>query len=154
MKHLLWRSVLTVVLKPLLLGTPTSAPQAAEKAKPKAGAEKSAAATDGVEIEEEAKAILTRWADVLAKTPRLSVTAETGYDAVQPSGQKIEFGSTITFTISRPDHLRIDFVQRDGSHRSFRFDGKAIAVFDEEDKVYATVEKPGTFQVAEDYFID
>jgi hypothetical protein len=154
MKHSLWRSVLPLVLTLSFLGTPAGAQQDAEKTDLKASTNKPEAGTSGTEIEQEAKEILTRWAEALAKTQRFSVTVETGYDAVQPSGQKVEFGATNTFTVSRPDHLRIDVNSRDGAERSFRFDGKEIAVFDKADKVYATAAKPGTFEAAVNYFID
>jgi hypothetical protein len=154
MKHSLWRSVLPLVLTLSFLGTPAGAQQAAEKADQKASTDKPEAATSGTETEKEAQEILTRWAEALAKTPRFSVTVESGYDAVQPSGQKVEFGATNTFTVSRPNHFRVDVNSRDGAERSFRFDGKEIAVFDKADKVYATAAKPGTFEAAVHYFID
>ena len=53
----------------------------------------------------DAKALLLRMADHLAKAQRFSVTMETGYDAVQSSGQKIEFGETRKILLSRPDNL-------------------------------------------------
>ncbi len=38
------------------------------------------------------RALLMRMADFLSKTPRFSVGIRNGYDVVQESGQKIEFG--------------------------------------------------------------
>lgn len=146
MKYVQWWPVLTAALTLWLPGAPASAQQAANKADSQAG--------KGQEVEAQAKEILTRWADALAKAQRFSVTVDTGYDAVQPSGQKVEFGSTNTFTIARPDHLRIDINQRDGTQRNFRFDGKDIAVSDQADKVYATVAKSGNSEAAVEYFID
>ncbi|NOT54456.1 MAG: alpha/beta fold hydrolase [Deltaproteobacteria bacterium] len=148
MKHLLWRSALTMVLTVWLCGAPAGAQQAAEEADPKASTNTPEASTSDTEIEKEAKEILTRWASALAKAPRFSVTVETGYDTVQPSGQKVEFGSTRKFTFLRPNQMRLDIENRDGSHRGFRFDGKTIGVFDVEEKVHATAEKPGTFEEA------
>ena len=154
MKRLPWRCVLIMVLILWPLGTPPGAQPAAEKTDSKTDAKKPATETAVPEIEEEAKQILTRWAEALAKAQRFSVIVDTGWDSVQPSGQKVEFGSTNTVTVSRPDHLRVAFDHRNGTHRGFRFDGKTIAVFDQGDKVYATVEKPGTSDIAVDYFID
>jgi hypothetical protein len=79
---------------------------------------------------------------------------DIGYDVVQDSGEKIEFGETRTIVMRRPDHLRIDTVNRDGSRRGFVFDGKEIAVFDVEDKVYATATQPGSTDEAIDYFVN
>jgi hypothetical protein len=106
------------------------------------------------EIEERAMAILERVARVLAQAQRFSVTVDIGYDVVQDSGQKIEFGETRTIVMRRPDHMRIDTVDRNGSRRGFIFDGKELAVFDIEDKVYATLAKTGTTDEAIDYFVN
>jgi hypothetical protein len=106
------------------------------------------------EIEERAMGILERVAQVLAQAQRYSVTVDIGYDVVQDSGQKIELGETRTIVVRRPDHIRIDTVARDGSRRGFIFDGKELAVFDIEDKVYATLAKTGTIDDAIDYFVN
>jgi hypothetical protein len=87
MKHLLWRSVLTVALTFWLLGTPSGAQQKAEKADPKAGTEKSASGTANPDVEEKALAVFNKMATFLSQAPKLSVTIESGYDAVQPSGR-------------------------------------------------------------------
>lgn len=154
MKHLLWRSVLTVALTFWLLGTSTDAQQADKKAEPKAGAEKSESGAANPDVEEKAFAILKKANDFLVKAQHFSVTAETDYDTVQDSGVKVEFGATRKYTINRPDRVRIDTDSRDGNHRGFRFDGKEIAVFDTDQKVYATAEHPGTIDEAFAYFVD
>jgi hypothetical protein len=91
-------------------------------------------------------------ASFLGKAPRLSVTAECTYDVVQDSGAKIEFGERRLMTIRRPDRAHIEVTNRDGTRRGLVFDGKRLAVFDVEQKVYATAAKPGTIDVAFDYF--
>ena len=106
------------------------------------------------EIEAQAMAVIERVATVLAQAQRFSVTVDTGYDVVQDSGQKIEFGATRTMVVRRPDRIRIETVSRDGSRRGFIFDGKELAVFDVDDKVYATHAKSGTIDDAIDYFVN
>jgi hypothetical protein len=91
-------------------------------------------------------------ASLLAKAPRLSVTADCIYDVVQDSGQKIEFGELRAITLRRPDRARIDTTRRDGVRRGLVFDGKQLAAFDLDQKVYATVPKTGTTDAAFDYF--
>jgi outer membrane lipoprotein-sorting protein len=91
-------------------------------------------------------------ASFLAKVPRLSVTADCAYDVVQDSGQKIEFGEVRAITLRRPDRARIETTRRDGTHRGLVFDGKQLAAFDVDEKVYATVPKTGTIDTAFDYF--
>ena len=106
------------------------------------------------EIEEKAMSILKRMADYLSKAQSFSVMQEISYDAVQESGQKIEFGSVRKVTIIRPNRARIDVTDRDGSKSGFIFDGKQIAVFNTEPNVYATVSKAGTLDEAMDYFTE
>jgi hypothetical protein len=103
-------------------------------------------------IEEKAETIVKRMAAVLSQAKQLSFTADVGFDVVQDSGQKIEFGETRKIVVRRPDHIRVDVTKRDGSVSGFVFDGKQIAVFNVQDKVYATVAKPGTVDEAIDYF--
>lgn len=106
------------------------------------------------EIDENAMSILKRMANFLSRTQGFSVTAEIGYDAVQNSGQKIEFGSTREITIRRPDRVRMDVQDRDGSKSGFIFDGKDISVFNTKPNVYAIASKPGTLDAAFDYFTE
>ena len=68
-------------------------------------------------------------ADFLSQAQHFSVTAEIGFDVVQASGEKLEFGETRQFLIRRPDRMRVDITKRDGSTSGFRFDGQEIAVF-------------------------
>jgi hypothetical protein len=91
--------------------------------------------TANPEVEPQAMVILDGMVTTLAQAKHFSVTVDIGYDVVQDSGQRIEFGETRTIIMRRPDHLRIDTVNRDGSQRGFIFDGKTLAVFDVDDKV-------------------
>ncbi|TMA92308.1 MAG: DUF2092 domain-containing protein [Deltaproteobacteria bacterium] len=104
--------------------------------------------------ENRAAARLEAMATFLAKAQRLSVTIDCAYDVVQDSGEKIEFGERRVVALRRPDHARIDVTRRDGSRRGLLFDGTQLAVFDLDEKVYATVSKPGTVDAAFDYFVN
>jgi hypothetical protein len=106
------------------------------------------------EIEEKAMTVVKRMATVLSQAKQFSFTADVGFDVVQDSGQKIEFGETRKIVVRRPDHARVDVTKRDGSSSGFVFDGKQIAVFNVQDKVYATAAKPGTLDEAIAYFIN
>jgi len=138
---------LTVALAVWFLGLSTGAPQAAEKAKPKAAA-------DTGEVEEKALAVFNKMATFLSQAQKLSVTIESGYDAVQPSGLKVGFREIRKFILRRLDRVRFDTESRDGNPRGFVFDGKEIGVFDTNQKVYATAAESGTINHAFDYFID
>jgi len=124
----------------LLLGTPTLRAQEAKTA----------------EGDPSAKAMqsLTRMSKFLSAAKQFRATVEIGYDIVQDWGQKIEFGETRVITVRRPDRLRADTTDRDGSTSGIVFDGKQIAVFDTNEKVYATVDRPGSIDGAIAYFVN
>jgi hypothetical protein len=101
----------------------------------------------------QAKAFLMGMAKFLAQTQRFSVNIRSGYDAVQESGQKIEFGEIRKLTVSRPDRLRIEVEQSNGNKNLVLFDGKEITVFSTPQNVYAKASKPGSLDEAIAYFI-
>ena len=97
---------------------------------------------------------LEAMANFLAKAQSLSVVADCKYDVVQDSGQKIEFGERRAMTLRRPDRVRVDVTRRDGARRGLLFDGAQLTAFDADEKVYATVPKPGTADAALAHFTD
>jgi len=107
---------------------------------------------DAQKSEEQAMAVMKRMADYISKAQRFSVMVDTGFDAVQEFGQKIEFGETRKIVLSRPDRLRVDATKRDGSKSEFVFDGKEIALYFARENVYATEARPGTVDQAVAYF--
>lgn len=107
---------------------------------------------DAQKSEEQARAIMMRMADYLSKAQSFSVTADTGFDAVQEFGQKIEFGEIRKMVVNRPDRLRVEATKRDGSKSELIFDGKAIALYFAKENVYATEARPGTVDKAIEYF--
>ena len=96
---------------------------------------------------------LMKAAEFLAKAQRFSVTVDIGYDVEQPWGQKLEFGALRKVTVRRPDRMAVDITDRDGHRRGFRFDGKRLAFFGLEEKVYAMAQKSGDIDAALAYFI-
>jgi hypothetical protein len=99
-----------------------------------------------------AAARLEAMARLLAKTRNVVVTVDCKYDVLQDSGQKIEFGERREITLRRPDRARVDVTRRDGSRRGILFDGAQLTAFDLDQKVYATVPRPGTVDTAFAYF--
>ncbi len=124
---------LLVVLGPLLLSAPP------------------AAAKGGDDPDERAVSRLEAMAAFLVEAKRLSVTIASTWDVTQGTGEKIEFGETRVVTIRRPDRARVEVSRRDGSRRGFLFDGTQLAVFDLDQKVYATAPRPGTLDAALEY---
>jgi hypothetical protein len=104
--------------------------------------------------EQRAMAILKNMSEYLAKAERFSVTIRDGYDAIQESGQKIEYGEVRKVTVSRPDRLRFEIERSDGEKALVIFDGKEITVYTANKNAYATVSKPGTLDQAIKYAVD
>src|SRR5580765_5239332 len=89
------------------------------------------AAAAETETQAQARAILMRMAGFLGGAPRFGVSVRAGYDAVQKSGQKIEFGDMRKVTVSRPDRLRMEGERSDGVKTLTVFNGKEIVLIDE-----------------------
>lgn len=104
---------------------------------------KAPAAAVAAESQVQANAILMRMADFLATTQSFSVSVHGNYDAVQASGQKIEFGEARKVTLSRPDRLRLEGESSDGARTLTVFNGKEIMLVDAARNVYATAPQPG-----------
>ena len=66
--------------------------------------------------------ILMGRARLLSRPQPFSVNIRSGYDAVQPSGQKIESGEKRTLTESRPDRMRAEVQHSDGDKNLVLFD--------------------------------
>ena len=111
------------------------------------------AAAAETETQAQARAILMRMADFLAGAQSFSVSVRGGYDAVQKSGQKIEFGEMRKVTLSRPDRLRVEGERSDGAKTLTVFTGKAIVLIDETSNVYATAPQPGGVDDTIVYFV-
>ncbi len=102
---------------------------------------------------DQALAILMRSSNFLNDQPSLRFDAVLGFDAVQPWGQKLEFGGSRGVTLRRPDRLRVEVQQRDGEEQTLLFDGQRLAVVIPAENAFALVEKPGTFDELLDYLI-
>lgn len=101
----------------------------------------------------EAKDILMRMANFLAKTPRFTVKLRSHYDVLQETGQMIEFGENRSITVSRPNGLRVEVEHSDGDKHLVLYDGKLITAFSPSEKVYAQTSKPGGIDAAITYFL-
>ena len=116
-----------------------------------------AAATKGPEpqavVEPEAKDVLMRMAEFLAKTPRFSLNLRANYDVLQESGQMIEFSEALSITLSRPNGLRVEVEQSDGKKQLVLYDGEQITAVRLSRNVYAQASKPGGIDAAVTYFV-
>ena len=121
--------------------------------RPESPATPGSASQAAAEPQADAEAILMGMAKFLSQAQRFTVSIRGGYDVVQASGQKIEFGYLRKVTLSRPDRLRIEVEQSDGDKNLVLFDGKEITVFSTPRNVYAKAPKPGSLDEAITYFI-
>jgi hypothetical protein len=115
-----------------------------------AAAKKAPAATPA---QAQAREILMRMAAYLGGAEKYSVSLRAGYDAVQKSGQKIEFNEARKITLSRPDKLRIEGERSDGAKTLTVFNGKEITLVDAAANVYATAPQPGTIDDSVVHFV-
>jgi hypothetical protein len=102
----------------------------------------------GEKQDRQAMETLMRMSRYLAGTQRFSVTIDSNYDAIQESGERIEFSERRRFLLERPDRARIEVERSDGDQGLLLFDGKQLTAFKPGDNVYATVEQPGTVDMA------
>jgi hypothetical protein len=135
MKSTRRRGALGAVCLVLSLGALGWAAVAQEAAAPAPSAAPEAAAVS--ELDAEALEIAKRAFGFLRDQKRFSFRAETGYEVVQEDGSKLEFGSTKTYTVKRPESVRVETEQRDGDRRLTVFDGKTLTVSDPNLDVYA-----------------
>jgi demethylmenaquinone methyltransferase/2-methoxy-6-polyprenyl-1,4-benzoquinol methylase len=112
------------------------------------GASSPVSAQQDRELEPAALATLRRMADHLRGLRSLRVAAEVEYDALQASGQTLEFGSTREIAVRRPDRMRATATDRSGGERSLFYDGRQLTVLDRVERVYATTEKTGDVDAA------
>ena len=89
------------------------------------------------------RALFMEMAETLARAQQFSVTMQMRYDAVQDSGQKIEFSELRKVIIQRPNNLRVDARQSDGDQNGLLFDGKTITLFSKTENVYSRTRHPG-----------
>jgi hypothetical protein len=77
----------------------------------------------------------------LAGLKQFSAQTENTLEAVTTDGQKIQFSSPVTVTVTRPNKL---FAERQGDidHQAFYYNGKTITLYNTATKHYATVAAP------------
>lgn len=97
---------------------------------------------------------LSRMSTSLAQLERFRVSVDTSYDVVQEWGQKIEYGETRTVTVERPGRARMETTDRNGERSGVLFDGETITAWDSAREVYASIEQPGSLEVALEHFVE
>jgi hypothetical protein len=93
--------------------------------------------------ETEARGLLKAMSDYMAGQPTISFAFDSDLDVVTVDLQKLEFASSGTVSLARPDKLRMT---RTGGFADVEmvFDGKQLSVLGKNLNRYAQVEAPGT----------
>ncbi len=91
---------------------------------------------------------LMAMANKIAKAKKFSVTLRMGYDVVQDSGQKIEFGELRKVVLKRPRYLRVEAKQSDGDINGIVFDGRIFTQYSLTQNVYARLDLNGNINEA------
>ncbi len=94
-----------------------------------------------------------RMAAFLAGAPRFEAKMRSSHDAMQKSGEKIEFAESRRIVLSRPDRLRVESERSDGTRRLTVFTGKEIVVLDANRNVDASTLQPGSIDASVDYLV-
>ena len=100
-----------------------------------------------------ARELLMDMGEFLSQTKQFSVTIESGYEAVQESGQKIEFNTNRTILVDRPNNLRVESEKSSGDTSLTLIDGKTITYSNLTQNVYAQTAHTGDLDAAMKYLI-
>jgi len=125
----------------------------AEPAGPKPESTESEQSYAETESQKFARDRLLDMARFLGNRETFGVTMRAGYEVVQDSGQKIEFGEIREIIVDRPEHIRVTEVASHGNQSFMLFDGKQITMFDGETSLFAQAPQPGDIDATVIYFV-
>jgi hypothetical protein len=101
-------------------------------------------------IDPQAEKLLRRMSDYLASRQRFTAKAESSLEVVLTSGQKLQFDSPATLTVSRPNRLRAHR-KGDIADQEFFYDGKTLTLYNPAENLYATTAAPPTLEEMLDF---
>ena len=98
-------------------------------------------------IDAKADALVRAMSTYMAGLKQFSVQTENTLEIVSVEGQKIQFTSPASVTVSRPDKL---LAERRGDivEQMFYYDGKTLTLYNPASKHYATVDAPADIDAA------
>lgn len=96
---------------------------------------------DASAVDPAADKILRQMCDYLKSSGRYTLRSQATFEKVYASGQKIEYGETVSVSVRRPDRLHADVIG-DIINNRFWYDGKNITVLDKDLNIYATTGAP------------
>jgi hypothetical protein len=115
-----------------------------------AGALPGAVSAQPAGIDPQAQKLLRTSMEYLAAQKRFTVDTRSTIEIVLTSGQKLQFGNTVSMAAQRPNKL---WAKRYGDlvDQVFYYDGKTLTLHNPGDKVYARMDAPGTIEQMLDF---
>jgi len=101
-------------------------------------------------IDPQAEKLLRRMSDYLASRQQFTLKAESTLEAVLTSGQKLQYDSPATLSVSRPNKLHAHR-KGDIANQEFFYDGKTLTLFNPRENLYATTAAPPTVDETLDF---
>lgn len=101
----------------------------------------------------DAESVLSGMARFMAAAQTFSVTVHGAYDAIQEDGSRIEFSNERRVTVARPNKLRIDSRDSDGTVDVVTFDGQTLTSSRPAAGVYAQAAFAGNVDGAIVHFV-
>jgi len=101
-------------------------------------------------IDPQAEKLLRRMSDYLAGRQQFTLKAESTLEVVLTSGQKLQYDSPATLSVSRPNKLRAHR-KGDISNQEFFYDGKMLTLYNPRENLYATTAAPATLDETLDF---
>jgi hypothetical protein len=96
-------------------------------------------------VEPEARAALDRMGAALRKLNAFTLHSDITTEMVLDSGQKIQTGGTLDFTVQRPNGMKI-VIASDRKNREIYYNGKTLTIYSPRLGYYGTVDAPNTIQ--------
>src|SRR6267142_1312654 len=101
-------------------------------------------------IDPQAEKLLRRMSDYLASRQQFTLKAESTLEAVLTSGQKLQYDSPATLSVSRPNKLHAHR-KGDLANQEFFYDGKSLTLYNPRENLYATTAAPATLDETLDF---
>lgn len=94
-------------------------------------------------VDPDARAALDRMGTALRKLSGFSAHADVTTETVLVSGQKIQGGGTLDFSVRRPGALKIA-IATDSQSRDIYYDGKSVTIFSPDTRMYGSFAAPAS----------
>ncbi len=111
------------------------------------------AGDDRPQVDPEADKVLRQMSDFMKAQKHFVIRAETSYESLLDSGQKLTYMNQVEVYLKRPDRL---YVERTGMIRNQEifYDGSSLTLYSRNRNMYATAKVPQTIDEMLDYATD